>query len=231
LSGRIKTLDCSNRYGIAQPYLIKYRGTATAQSVNDPIGAVSTTGKHHALIEPYLVQTNHGNGKDKNGDGRRVRELAKPLPTVAGNRGEFGLCEPYIVAWDHTGGNGNCVSSTDKPLTTVTSKQRHGVCEPYLVKFYGNEREGHSVNQPLGTVTTKDRFGLCQPTVEINGETYLVDILFRMLQVGELALAQGFRRSYKFTGNKTETVRQIGNAVPRRLARAIVRAVLKRKDA
>lgn len=38
--------------------------------------------------------------------------------------------------------------------------------------------------------------------------------------------AQGFRRDYKFTGTKTDQVKQIGNAVPRRLARAIVAAAL-----
>jgi hypothetical protein len=36
--------------------------------------------------------------------------------------------------------------------------------------------------------------------------------------------AGGFRESYKFTGTKTAIVRQIGNAVPRRLAGAIAAA-------
>jgi DNA (cytosine-5)-methyltransferase 1 len=47
-----------------------------------------------------------------------------------------------------------------------------------------------------------------------------------MLKYHELALAQGFKPGYKFTGNITEKVKQIGNAVPRRLSRAIVKAVL-----
>ena len=34
----------------------------------------------------------------------------------------------------------------------------------------------------------------------------------------QLALAQGFRKGYRFIGNKTQVVKQIGNAVPRRLA-------------
>lgn len=40
------------------------------------------------------------------------------------------------------------------------------------------------------------------------------------------AAAQGFPSDYEFAGNKTEVVKQIGNAVPRRLARAIGLAVI-----
>jgi len=47
-----------------------------------------------------------------------------------------------------------------------------------------------------------------------------------MLQPHELALAQGFLPTYPFAETKTQIVRQIGNAVPRRLARAIMAAAL-----
>jgi DNA (cytosine-5)-methyltransferase 1 len=42
----------------------------------------------------------------------------------------------------------------------------------------------------------------------------------------ELAGAQGFPVGYKFSGTKTDSIKQIGNAVPRNLARAIVLAAL-----
>ena len=66
--------------------------------------------------------------------------------------------------------------------------------------------------------------------VEVDGNRYLLDIRFRMLQPHELALAQGFPASYRFTGNKTEQVKQIGNAVPRRLARALVAAAISQNE-
>ena len=94
-----------------------------------------------------------------------------------------------------------------------------------LVSFYGNG-QAHDIGEPAPTVTCKDRFGLVRPIIEIDGNQYLLDIRFRMLQPHELALAQGFPRGYQFTGTKTDQVKQIGNAVPRRLARAIVGAVL-----
>jgi site-specific DNA-cytosine methylase len=52
------------------------------------------------------------------------------------------------------------------------------------------------------------------------------DILFRMLQPHELALAMSFPAGYQFTGNRAEQVKQIGNAVPVGLARAICFAML-----
>jgi hypothetical protein len=47
-----------------------------------------------------------------------------------------------------------------------------------------------------------------------------------MLQPHELAAAQGFPQGYQFTGNKTEQVRQIGNAVPCGFSRALIAAHL-----
>jgi DNA (cytosine-5)-methyltransferase 1 len=64
------------------------------------------------------------------------------------------------------------------------------------------------------------------PIIEINGQRYLLDIHFRMLTPRELASAQGFPRTYHFAGNATETVKQIGNAVPKNLAKALTTAAL-----
>jgi hypothetical protein len=70
------------------------------------------------------------------------------------------------------------------------------------------------------------RDALARLDVWLEGQRYRLDIRFRMLTARELARAQGFPDSYQFTGTKTAVIRQIGNAVPRRLARAIVPAAL-----
>jgi DNA (cytosine-5)-methyltransferase 1 len=106
------------------------------------------------------------------------------------------------------------------PLPTQTTSNQFGVCEPFLVQYYGNGGAA-SVNDPLDTVTCKDRFALVEPTAGP-----MIDVRFRMLQPHELAAAQGFPSDYQFTGNKSEVVKQIGNAVPCGLARALVRAAL-----
>lgn len=47
-----------------------------------------------------------------------------------------------------------------------------------------------------------------------------------MLQPHELAAAMSFPPGYEFTGNKGETVKQIGNAVLVRTAQALCRAAI-----
>jgi DNA (cytosine-5)-methyltransferase 1 len=131
------------------------------------------------------------------------------------------LVEPGLLP-QNQGGELRPVS---EPAPTVATKGAVALVEPFLVEYYGNGAS-QSVGTPLNTVTTKDRHALVRPVVIIDGERYLLDIRFRMLQPHELAGAQGFRRDYKFTGTKTDQVKQIGNAVPRRLARAIVAAAL-----
>lgn len=199
--------------GVAKPFLVKLRGTNNAADVEQPAPTVTASGTHLGLAEPFLVHSAHGKE-------RPARSIDQPLPTVTGNRGDVALVEPHLLP-QHAGG---ALRPVSEPAPTVATDGAIGLVEPYLVKFYGTAKAA-SVGKPLDTVTSKERFGLARPEVVIDGERYLLDIRFRMLQPHELAAAQGFRREYKFTGNKTEIVKQIGNAVPRRLARAIVLAV------
>lgn len=242
---------------LAQPYLVKFRGTNDVADIDKPSPAVTAGGNHIGLAQPYLVQVNHGNGADQNGDKRRVRSTEKPLPVVTGSRGEWALCEPFVIGQQSgatprkvgeplptvsTAGAISLVEpfvltqhsthdprSVDRPLNTITTDGGPALCESYLIPFYGNS-EPQSVDNPLSTVTTKDRFGLVMPTVEVDGERYLLDIRFRMLKPHELAAAQGFPRDYKFTGNTTQVVKQIGNAVPKNLSKALVKAALTQKS-
>lgn len=212
--------------GLAEPFVVHLRGCSGARSVDDPVPSITAGGGHFGLVDPILVQVAHGNGNEKHGDARRSRSIDTPFPTVCGSRGEWALCEPFVTSIDHYGSNGGCSASIDTPLSAVTTKQRHALIEPFIVKFYGSN-VGQSIDEPLHTVTTKDRFGLAFPIpIEINGERLGLDFRFRMFQPHELARAQGFPDDYKFAGNKTEVVRQIGNANPGELTEAIISAVL-----
>ena len=173
---------------LVEPFLVELRGTSeraldATTSLNDPLGTVTAGGVHHALIEPFLVQTAH------DGEGR-VSSIHSPLPSVCGNRGDFAVCEPHLLP-----------------------QQSDGVLRP--------------VSQPCPTVATSGAIALVEPIVVTDGKNhYWLDIRFRMLQPHELAGAQGFNPGYIFTGNKTQQVKQIGNAVPCGLSRALVKAVL-----
>jgi len=221
------TVTTKTRHGVAQPFLVELRGTserqldATARAVDAPLNAITAGGVHHGLAQPFLVQVAHGNGTDPNGDARRVKSLEEPLGTVCGNRGDMALIEPHLLPQQSDGR----LRPVSEPTPTVAAAGAIALIEPFLVEYYGTGK-AQPVDQPLGTATTKARFALARPTIELHGKTYLIDIGFRMLQPHELAAAQGFPKGYQFTGTKTDAVKQIGNAVPCGLSRALVYAAL-----
>lgn len=118
---------------------------------------------------------------------------------------------PFVVAMEHGGRTVDAAA----PLPTVTCAK--GGAFALVVEYYGNG-QARPVTDPLPTVTCNDRFALVDFRPDRIG--------FRMLQPHELAAAQGFPRGYRFTGTKTEQVRQIGNAVPCGFARALIAAHL-----
>lgn len=249
------TVTAQGHLHMAEPFLITMEHAGSVRDIKRPLPTITTAkGGAIAVAEPFLVQVAHGNGADANGDKRRSRSLGLPLPTVCGERGEWAFIEPHLLPQQSDGalrpcsqpsptvatagaialvqpfiisaGGPECAArGVSEPVGTVLTRDHRALVAPYLVEYYGNGR-ATSVDVPLGTATTKARFGLARPIVVIEGERYLLDIRFRMLQPKELAAAQGFRRDYQFTGNKTEQVKQIGNAVPRNLARALVLAAV-----
>jgi len=144
--------------------------------------------------------------------GGRALPATAPLPTITcAKGGAFGVA--YILP-QQSGGKLRPVSL---PAPTVATSGALAL----VVKYYGTGKT-QPVTEPLPSVTTKDRFGL----IRASGG----DVGFRMLRWHEIAAAQGFRRDYKFTGTGTEITKQIGNAVPRHLARAIVLAALSQRS-
>ncbi|MFT4175030.1 MAG: DNA cytosine methyltransferase [Luteolibacter sp.] len=207
---------------LVRPFLVELKGSTeaamerTAKSVDQPLGAVMAGGTHHALAEPYLV-----NMKGQSD----ASDIDAPAPTITAHAPYLYMVEPHLLPQQSAGR----LRSVNEPAPTVSTAGAIALVKPFLVSFYGNGQP-HDLGAPTPTVTCKDRFGLVKPVVEVNGERYLLDIHFRMLQPHELALAQGFPAHYRFTGTKTDQVKQIGNAVPRRLARALVAAVLSQNE-
>ncbi|MBE3039277.1 MAG: DNA cytosine methyltransferase [Chloroflexi bacterium] len=107
----------------------------------------------------------------------------------------------------------------EEPVPAIRSRNGHGLVRPFIVPYYGTG-VADRVDEPLASVTGKDRFAL------VEGKPVRLDITFRMLQPHELAAAQGFPAGYSFAGNKSDQVKQIGNAVPAGLARNLVLAAL-----
>jgi DNA (cytosine-5)-methyltransferase 1 len=252
VDGPVPTLTAGgNHVGLCQPFVFAHqrRGNQPT-SVDEPIQTVTATSSDFALVQPFIIGCEHTGA-----NGAQVRPVDKPLATVS-TRGQFGLCEPFLVTVAHGTKEGDSEErrshSLDEPVPTVLGSNRFGVVEPFmlgqqsgsvprsveqpvptiatdgaialiepfLVKYNGTAKAQH-VDEPLDTVTTKDRHGL----VDCERDGYRLDIRFRMLQPAELARAQGFE-GYEFKGNREAVVKQIGNAVPVNLAKALCREVL-----
>ncbi len=178
-----------------------------------------TKGGHHALVTAFLA---------KHYTGVIGSDLRDPLGTAT-SVDHHSLITSNLIKLR---GGGNIGQATDEPLRTVSAGGTHfAEVRAFLVKYYGNEREGLSLTEPIHTVTARDRFGL----VTVNGDEYeITDIGLRMLAPRELFRAQGFPADYiigddpaqGLTLTKTAQVRMCGNSVCPPLATALVAANL-----
>ena len=219
--------------GVAEPFTIGVCGRNLApKPVSDPIptlthrstrwlieNEVVARGGGH-LVEPFVVRTNFHPSSGRLG--AAPRSVDDPLPTVLGASAGLGVVEPFLVPnFGERDGQAPRCQCVEDPLPSVTSHGAGAVVEPFLTAYYGTSTVS-SIEAPVPTVTTKDRFGLVQPVID--GKA--LDIRFRMLEPKELAAAMGFPADYAFSGNRTDVVRQIGNAVAVQTARWLCLSVL-----
>lgn len=170
-------------------------------------------------------------------------EVALALP-------ELGIAS-YVTTIDNQGKKGvhptGGVQGIYDSLSTITSKARHALLTPEAQSVRTTKPLSE---KPRSQPTKEVTYYRTGPKNKQNGNTqliefdpateglpktgkfyvqvinslYEIDIKLRMFEPHELSLAQGFPRSYQFKGNKTQQVKQIGNAVPRRTVRALVLA-------
>lgn len=209
-----RIMDGLRRFGL-KPFIQNMEHAGSVRGTDQPLATITTAkGGAFGLTEPYLVELR---GTSATQCRNSARSVGSPLGTVTAGGVHHALIEPCLLPQQSCG----LLRPVSQPAPTVSTAGAIALVEPFLVEYYGNGRS-QSVNNPLGTATTKSRFGLVQPEVVLDGQRYLLDIRFRMLQTHELAAAQGFPKNYRFSGTKTEAIKQIGNAVPRNLARALV---------
>jgi len=202
----------------AHPYLVKYYEGSDARPIDEPMPTVTANYEHLALAQPeieaLIVPVNHGKNDE------RFHQTSNPFPTIT-SVDAWGLAQ-YLVEFHGGEDSERRVRSIDEPMPTQATQKHLGLAQPFIVKFYKSADGGVSIDEPLPTATGHDRFGLCVPLT--NGYA-IIDIFFRMVKPMELARAHSMD-DFKFQGTREEVVKQIGNSVPRRLAKALCLSAL-----
>lgn len=215
----LPTILASPEFSLIAPVLAGCGGRA-AQSAPRPLTvpmATATAKADSILVAAFLAQHNLG---------RIGNDLRLPVSTVMQSGSHQQLVAAHLI---NLKGSDRRDGPVDAPAPSMTAGGLHiAEVRAFLLKYYGNEIQGHDLSVPIGTVTTKDRFGL----VMVQGEPYeIVDIGMRMLGPRELFRAQGFPDTYvieaPFNGktlSKTAQVRCCGNSVSPVMAKALVAA-------
>lgn len=112
----------------------------------------TVTARHRfGLVAPFLAQ-NYGEAPHQQTRGQRAD---RPLRTVTPNANAGVLVTPYLTRVCQNGSNGGNVSTTDRPLTTVVSKNEHCLTAVHLSRYFGG-MDGRDPGRPLPTVTAVD---------------------------------------------------------------------------
>ncbi|CQD47120.1 putative cytosine-specific modification methylase [Yersinia enterocolitica] len=218
----LTTITSKAEHLLVAPIIAREFGNSVGHVVDEPSGTITASGGGKSrLVSAFLAKHFGGNYTGSDAD------LNQPARTVT-MVDHHALVTSNLIKLRGTCKDGQQVT---QPMPTITAGGLHiGEVRAFLLKYYGNEKEGVSLNDPLHTVTTNDRFGL----VTVEGIDYqIVDIGMRMLQPHELYAAQGFPSWYiidrDYTGTKYAKDKQVarcGNAVPPPFAEALVRANL-----
>jgi DNA (cytosine-5)-methyltransferase 1 len=81
------TLDTSNRFAVAEPFLVNMKGQSNACSIDKPAPTITAGAPHLYVAEPYLTKYNGTGG---------AQSVDEPVDTIT-SKDRFGLVTPELV--------------------------------------------------------------------------------------------------------------------------------------
>lgn len=114
-----------NHEALAMPFQFKAigRNPGQSKSILEPLPTIVATRENHAVVAPYLMDVNHG------GDDGRGQSVQSPLGALSTKNGKS-LVFPFLTQYFGTGHS----DSVNEPLSTVTTKHRHGLAVVHLLE-------------------------------------------------------------------------------------------------
>ena len=220
----LRTVDGSNRYGLAAVHLTQYfSGEGHYHSVDDPLATI-TTMEREGVVAAYLTEW-YGNAKDG-------FDFNDPLHTILSKDHEA-LTSVFLSKY-FSGVTGADVRS---PLPTVTASDHNALVAVTIAKWDEHTdlkywpKVRNLLNEYCGYNLADDEILL----LNIRGLWYFIsDIGLRMLTPRELYNAQGFPADYIIDRDvygrkisRADQVARCGNSVCPPMAEAMVRANLR----
>lgn len=132
---------------VVTPYMMRNNTGAPGSDIREPILTI-TTGGHHGVVTPYIMQIGHtGFAKDRN------RSVEEPMSTVV-TKNEHCLISPLLIQYhSETTKNGVRGQKITEPIQTIDTSNRYGLVMSYIMKFY-KSGTGQGMTEPIHTITT-----------------------------------------------------------------------------
>lgn len=200
-----------------KPFIVRFNRNCDAESIDEPISCI-TVKEHHALCTPIVLD--HFKGGE-------VQDGSRPIGAQT-THDRFSIVQPFVM--DMLGsndGDSQRIHSLGEPMPKQTAGgNRTALCTPLVLGQQGGAA-CRPISEPCPTIACGGAIRGIFPQL---ADGRIIDIRMRMLRPDELAAAHSFPKDYIITGNRSQKVKQIGNSVPVRTAKAMCAADLPRKE-
>ncbi len=177
-----------NRSAVVRPFIVRLNRNCTTESVDGPLSTVTTSGNHHVLCQPLVVD-HFRNGKATDGSepigaqttherysvvtpfivrsnrGCYAESVDAPLSSQQAHTVHHAVCTPVVVDMSHPGdpNDERRVASGDEPLKTVTTRNNLAIGTPVIIAQQGGADV--SSDKPVPTITTQCRIRVATPVI------------------------------------------------------------------
>jgi DNA (cytosine-5)-methyltransferase 1 len=146
----LRTQHTANRTAIVRPFIVRMNRHCTAESVDAPISVITTSGAHHMLCHP-LILDHFKNGEAKPPDA--------PMPAQT-THDRFSMITPYLI----TEQANNAPRGIDKPLRAQTTVRKDYLCTPLVLGQQGGAA-ARPIDEPCPTIATGGAVRMITPLV------------------------------------------------------------------
>lgn len=139
-----------NRSAVVRPFIVRMNRHCTAESVDAPISVITTSGAHHMLCQP-LILDHFKDGEAKPPDA--------PMPAQT-THDRFSMITPYLI----TEQANNAPRGIDKPLRAQTTVRKDYLCTPLVLGQQGGAA-ARPIDEPCPTIATGGAVRMITPLV------------------------------------------------------------------